>query len=226
MLLASVVRLFGAVLLWMLTLVVLVTAWGVAGGPTLSALLLVVQNAGVAAISAYDGARFERPSVGPSLLGPALWVPAAGLVADALGGSAGLDHTAVQVAQSPAAWAFAVCIAAPVGEELLFRGALWRIFGPLGHRRTWLGSSVLFALWHADPVVTLALLPVAFGLGAVRARHGLVAAIVAHGLHNGVGLLILLDLVPRPGPVVAGSLAALGTLALSSVALSAARRQA
>jgi membrane protease YdiL (CAAX protease family) len=84
-------------------------------------------------------------------------------------------------------------LAAPLGEEFVFRGALWERLAPLGARRQWLGTSALFALWHADPVVVTALIPTSLLLGAIRARHGLGAAVAAHAAHNLVGLLLLLD---------------------------------
>ena len=46
-------------------------------------------------------------------------------------------------------------LATPLFEEVLFRGWVWRALEPYGPRRAWLGSSVLFGLWHLGYVPSI-----------------------------------------------------------------------
>ena len=82
--------------------------------------------------------------------------------------------------------ALAVGIAAGVSEETLFRGALQPRFGILL-------TSLLFAVSHVQygfSPATLVILIIGLGLGWVRKRWGLPAAIVLHALYNIVNLLL------------------------------------
>jgi membrane protease YdiL (CAAX protease family) len=81
-----------------------------------------------------------------------------------------------------------VMIAAPLGEELFFRGYLlpalrksWGIVAAL------LVSSALFSTLHADPVGFLGLMEIGIVLAALRLWSGsLWAAIVGHAVNNGI----------------------------------------
>ena len=86
----------------------------------------------------------------------------------------------------------AICVGAPVLEELLFRGFLWALFertgnalfhgtlatpnpsaAPrLGGYLAFVLTSVGFALFHMDPIQSTALLFTAFALGLVRLMSG------------------------------------------------------
>jgi membrane protease YdiL (CAAX protease family) len=82
--------------------------------------------------------------------------------------------------------ALAVGIAAGVGEETLFRGALQPRLGILL-------TSLLFAISHvqyAFTPATLVILILGLCLGWVRRRWGLPAAILLHALYNIMNLLL------------------------------------
>ncbi|HEX9235556.1 MAG TPA: CPBP family intramembrane glutamic endopeptidase, partial [Actinomycetota bacterium] len=86
-----------------------------------------------------------------------------------------------------------VVLAAPLGEETLFRGFLYR-----GLRRrfsVWpaaLISAALFALVHVSPVLVLALFPVGIGLALIfEWRQSLLASMAAHATFNLVGIIFI-----------------------------------
>lgn len=65
--------------------------------------------------------------------------------------------------QSGPALLFRVCAAAPVLEELVFRGAVQHLLQPLGRRQAVLLQAVLFAAQHGSAAAVL----YAFGCGLV-----------------------------------------------------------
>jgi len=83
-----------------------------------------------------------------------------------------------------------VGVAAPVVEELVFRGFMWEALRrALPPWATWLGTSVLFAAYHIDPAQALPLLFTALALGWVRWTTGsLWPCIGVHALNNGLGV--------------------------------------
>lgn len=99
---------------------------------------------------------------------------------------------------------FALCalIGAPVAEELAFRGLAFASLARWAHRRglpavPWavVGSSLLFALIHLEPVRIPVLLAIGLVLAWVRARTGrLGAPIVAHVVNNSLGVLGILGI--------------------------------
>lgn len=104
---------------------------------------------------------------------------------------------ALEATQGPlqrTVFAFAAVILAPLIEEMLFRGILYRTGQQLGYPRLALiGSSLLFALIHAS---LLTLLPLTV-LAIIFARlydytDRLIAPIVAHSLFNAVNLIAYL----------------------------------
>ncbi len=116
-------------------------------------------------------------------------------------------------------WAMvlAVTVAAPLSEELLFRGYLWRLVERAsGSREAALGlSTVLFALYHVDPVHVVALLPTAAFLGWLRyASRSLWPAILAHFVNNAAAVVVVQVL---PGDVDEPGLALLGGAAFLAV---------
>lgn len=86
----------------------------------------------------------------------------------------------------------AIVVSAPLFEELIFRGYLWRVLeAGLGSLAALVGTTLLFALFHMDPVQSVALLPIAFFLGWLRGRSGsIVPSMVVHLMNNGLGVLL------------------------------------
>ena len=86
-------------------------------------------------------------------------------------------------------------VAAPVAEELLFRGWLYTALrGRIGVRAGILLSSVLFALahWEKTHIYALAVFPVGLALGFIRERTGsLRASMAAHAAYNGAASVLL-----------------------------------
>jgi membrane protease YdiL (CAAX protease family) len=80
----------------------------------------------------------------------------------------------------------AIVITAPIFEELMFRGYLWRVVEIAAPR--WVAAVVttlLFAAYHLDPVHVIALLPTAAFLGWLRYASGsIVPCILAHLTNN------------------------------------------
>lgn len=81
-----------------------------------------------------------------------------------------------------------VIVLAPIAEESLFRGVLYPAIKHFGHPRAALwGTSVLFALIHANKVVFVPLLVLALLLVWLYEKTGnLLAPIVAHATFNAV----------------------------------------
>jgi hypothetical protein len=95
------------------------------------------------------------------------------------------NQIALLFSSLPLALLLAVCTG--VGEEIFIRGALQPVFGLIG-------SSIYFALLHAQYLITPGLLLiflVSLGLGLLRQRVSTNAAIVAHFTFNFVPLALL-----------------------------------
>jgi membrane protease YdiL (CAAX protease family) len=84
---------------------------------------------------------------------------------------------------------FILALAAGIGEELLFRGALQPVFG------LW-ATSLIFAMAHIQygfTAATVLIFAIGLALGFVRRRHGTTTAIIVHFGYNFIsGLLVLL----------------------------------
>jgi len=103
-----------------------------------------------------------------------------------------------------------VTVAAPLGEEIFFRGfalpALRRTFGLFA---ALLVSAALFSMLHMDPVGFAGLLEIGLLLGALRVWSGsLWTAVIGHAVNNGIaGTAFLLGLedpeVPPPPLILA-----------------------
>lgn len=99
-------------------------------------------------------------------------------------------------------YAFALCalVGAPLFEELCFRGLVFAAVARTASRRglpavPWatVGSALLFALVHLEPVRIPVLLTIGLVLSVLRARTGRVGAgIVAHSLNNLVAVVGIL----------------------------------
>ena len=99
-------------------------------------------------------------------------------------------------------WAFALCalVGAPLFEELCFRGLAFAAIAKATSRRglpavPWatIGSALLFALVHVEPVRIPVLLVIGLVLSVLRARTGRIgASVIAHSLNNFVAVLGIL----------------------------------
>jgi membrane protease YdiL (CAAX protease family) len=100
---------------------------------------------------------------------------------------------------------FAASVVAPIVEETMFRGVLYRHLRASGR---WLGTalsvlasglvaSFIFAIIHPQTLFAVpVLMSLAFGFSLAREWRGsLVAPMIAHGLHNGLIILIVSQLL-------------------------------
>lgn len=97
-----------------------------------------------------------------------------------------------------------LCVAAPIVEETMFRGVLYRYFRDISSRQAkWLSvaissltSGLIFAMIHPQGIIGVPLLTtLAIGFSLVREwRDSLVGPIVMHAINNGIvtGFLLLL----------------------------------
>lgn len=96
---------------------------------------------------------------------------------------------------APAALLFfpALTLFAPVCEEILFRGYIFRSYAPQGARAAVTASALLFAFYHLRLQGLPGLLPAAFALGLLRWRTGsLLPGVLAHGAQNSVPATVAL----------------------------------
>jgi membrane protease YdiL (CAAX protease family) len=113
---------------------------------------------------------------------------------------------------NPDAWIlfqvfFAACVAAPIVEETFYRGVLYRHLreatGAWGFGLSLLVSALvngfLFAVVHPQGFLAVpALMSLAIGFTLGREWRGSLASnIVAHGIHNGLTLLLAVNLMSR-----------------------------
>jgi len=94
-------------------------------------------------------------------------------------------------------------VAAPVIEELLFRGLLLSAFQHLGWFVALAVSSVAFAAWHLQPGALVYYSLAGTFLGALYLRKGLACSMAAHAAFNGVLLVASISYALAPGPTVA-----------------------
>ncbi len=87
-----------------------------------------------------------------------------------------------------------VCIIAPIVEEIIFRGILWRVSEKLiSSNFAWAITSILFALAHLDLIHIIAVFPLGVLFGYLRKRtNSIVAPMLAHALHNTVSTLTVI----------------------------------
>ena len=88
--------------------------------------------------------------------------------------------------------AFAIVVTAPLCEELIFRGYLWSVLErALPPAAVWIGTSLLFAAYHMDPIHVVSLLPTALFLGWLRWISGSIwPAVLAHFVNNAIATLV------------------------------------
>ena len=114
---------------------------------------------------------------------------------------------------------------APLAEEVAFRGyVLSALRTRLPARAAVVGSAVLFAAMHLDPVRFPAVLVLGLYLGWLAWRSGSIwPAVAAHAVNNGLGALVIAAGAsdPEAGPTAgaAVTLLGLGLLALLPMAL-------
>lgn len=141
-----------------------------------------------------------------------------------------LAHYAQNLPSTPAAIAvavIAVVLAGPLAEELVFRGLVHRVFS-----LTWgpwpaiAASSLLFGWMHSEPWYVLGLIAVGVMLALVWESTGsLTACWVAHGVHNGVSLAVMIAQGPAGASPQAITPAYVGlAVASTAVLLLVARR--
>ncbi len=105
---------------------------------------------------------------------------------------------------------FYASIAAPIVEEILFRGFLQRSLLPFGQKFAIFGSALLFGLFHGNLIQTPYAFLVGLVLGYVAAEYNIWWAIVLHAINN----MVIADLLPRllsflpgmAGDIVMGSI--------------------
>lgn len=89
----------------------------------------------------------------------------------------------------------AIVLAAPLLEELVFRGFLWdSLERSMGRRGAWIATSLLFAAYHVVPLHVLSVFGTGLLIGALRlASRSIWPCVVAHFVNNllGVGLILL-----------------------------------
>ncbi|MBX5476291.1 MAG: CPBP family intramembrane metalloprotease [Clostridia bacterium] len=84
----------------------------------------------------------------------------------------------------------AVVLAAPLAEELFYRGLLFEWLRPRGFWVAAVVSSLLFAAAHVSLTLMVPLAVTGFGFAWIYAKTGsLVASTVAHAMFNGVALV-------------------------------------
>lgn len=113
-------------------------------------------------------------------------------------------------------------IAAPLCEELMFRGYVQRAYE---RRSPWIGiivSGLIFTLYHLRFQGALALVPVAFALGFVAWRsNSLFPGMLLHAAYNSIASVILIAGSFFSMPVVSGLILALGCLGLLMIPVTA-----
>jgi membrane protease YdiL (CAAX protease family) len=94
---------------------------------------------------------------------------------------------------------FIAVVAAPVIEEVLFRGLLVEAFRSRGRTSAILAGAVAFSFWHLNPGALRYYVAMGFLLGYVYWRLGLAGSISAHAAFNGT-LVLLAFLTLASGP--------------------------
>lgn len=107
-------------------------------------------------------------------------------------------------------------VAAPIFEEVMFRGYVQRAYERLGVWRGVIGGGVIFAIFHLRFQGIFAIIPVSLALGFVAWRSGSILNSVAmHAAHNTIGAILLIGASFLPmhmASALTGALACLGIL--------------
>jgi hypothetical protein len=98
---------------------------------------------------------------------------------------------------------FIAVVAAPIVEEVLFRGLLVESMRSRGRTAAVLGGAVAFSLWHLNPAALRYYVLLGVLLGFMYWRFGLAGSISAHAAFNGV-LVALAFVAVGGGTTVVG----------------------
>lgn len=100
------------------------------------------------------------------------------------------------------------CVAAPIAEEILFRGLIQGTLRPYGKRFAIFGSAFLFGMFHGNLVQTPFAFAVGLVLGYTAETYSLLWSVVLHAFNNfvlGDLLTRLAELLPAPfGDLLSG----------------------
>jgi membrane protease YdiL (CAAX protease family) len=114
------------------------------------------------------------------------------------------------------ALAMTTMVVAPICEELMFRGYVFRAYE---HRRVWIGigvTSLIFALYHLRLQGVFALIPISIGLGIITWRtQSVLPSMAMHAAYNGISTIIMIAtsfLPMRSVGIVTGMAICLGLL--------------
>ncbi|QQQ80643.1 CPBP family intramembrane metalloprotease [Saccharothrix sp. 6-C] len=133
---------------------------------------------------------------GLALTLPAAAVWAAWVGEDQASSAVGDAFAGRQLAPAAAVVVFlAVWLIAPLAEEVLFRGVLWRAFEHLGWNRwvVFAATSLVFSIAHLELLRTPLLLVLSIPIGLARLFTGnLLASVVAHQVNNFLPAVALL----------------------------------
>ena len=88
---------------------------------------------------------------------------------------------------------FCTSIAAPIVEEILFRGFVQRSLMPFGRKFAIFGSALLFGMFHGNLIQSPYAFLVGLVLGYVAAEYNIWWAILLHMINN----MVMADLLPR-----------------------------
>ncbi len=132
-------------------------------------------------------------------------------LASAAGGSSGDSRLAILVSEADvphvAATVLIACVAAPLLEEVLFRGLLLASTLQRGTRFAVWVSSAAFSVWHLDPAHFKYYVFMGVVFAALYLRLGLACSVGAHAAFNGVLVAAAIGYALSPGPIVtAGAL--------------------
>ena len=114
-------------------------------------------------------------------------------ILNALGFSAMLALEAATVTADTFSMFFYASIAAPIVEEILFRGFVQRSLLPFGKKFAIFGSALLFGMFHGNLIQSPYAFLVGLVLGYVTAEYSIWWAILLHMINN----MVLADLIPR-----------------------------
>jgi membrane protease YdiL (CAAX protease family) len=118
-----------------------------------------------------------------SLVAPGSWTKTLAVL-----GAMGADDGRIATASAPmlVLIIFRACVLAAIGEELLFRGAVYSwLRGRTPAAVSIVISAALFALIHGFPAVLPLTFAIGVGLGWIRERFSsTVPTMIAHALHN------------------------------------------
>lgn len=133
---------------------------------------------------------------GLALTLPAAAVWAAWVGEEQAGSAVGDAFAGREMAPTAAVLVFlAVWLVAPLAEEVLFRGVLWRAFEHLGWNRwvVFAATSLVFSIAHLELLRTPLLLVLSIPIGLARVLTGnLLSSIVAHQVNNLLPAIALL----------------------------------